>query len=79
MEQDRQRAFLDKILLAEEATQVAFLDAVNKQGIRRCETLLEKGANVNQLLKDKLVPFMICTLQFSSLLFVKPSAAAFGD
>lgn len=53
VEQDRQKAFLDNIVFKNDSIQEFFLEAVQQQDLESCKSLLQCGANVNQLLKKK--------------------------
>lgn len=53
VEQDRQKAFLDNIVFKNDSIQEFFLEAVQQEDLEKCRSLLQCGANVNQLLKQK--------------------------
>jgi hypothetical protein len=53
VEQDRQKAFLDTIVFKNDSIQELFLEAVQREDLDQCKHLLQCGANVNQLLKEK--------------------------
>eukprot|EP01036_Dinobryon_divergens_P032837 gene32837-42515_t len=56
VEQDRQKAFLDNIVFKNDSIQEFFLEAVQQQDLEKCKSLLQCGANVNQLLKQNQLP-----------------------